>query len=311
MAITETTGGTSTKTGYLWCGESICSAYGSGGTTLATYLPEGEIHYSGGTATDYYYETDHLGTVTSVTSATGTVLGTLATDAYVNTLSSSGTLPTFGYAGMFLHQPSGLYLTKYRAYDPYSGRWLSRDPMGEYGGINLYGYVDEDPVDATDPNGRWLFVITGLVGAAGGAGGDFIVQYIRNGGNLNCVNWGQVGEAAVFGGIAGAAAPWVATDYAGAALLGAVTNGAQYIYDNGTNSTVGGALAAEGEGAVGGLVGGPVGNPFMFFTPNGLSGSWTAAAANSTPSSIARGVASGATTSAAGGSSSSSNCGCH
>jgi RHS repeat-associated protein len=34
---------------------------------------------------------------------------------------------------MFLHQPSGLYLTLFRAYDPYSGRWLSRDPAGEQG----------------------------------------------------------------------------------------------------------------------------------------------------------------------------------
>ena len=55
---------------------------------------------------------------------------------------------------MFLHQPSGLYLTPYRAYDPYSGRWLSRDPAGEPGGFNLYGYVREDPVNNVDPDGQ-------------------------------------------------------------------------------------------------------------------------------------------------------------
>ncbi len=54
------------------------------------------------------------------------------------------------YAGMFIHTASGLYLTLNRAYDPYSGRWLSRDPAGEDGGINLYGYVDQDPINQLD-----------------------------------------------------------------------------------------------------------------------------------------------------------------
>jgi RHS repeat-associated protein len=156
VAISETTGGTTTTTGYLWCGETLCSAY-SGGATTAIYQPEGEVRYSGGTPTSYYYAVDHLGSVTAMTSSTGATVGTLATDAYGLTLSSSGVAPTFGYAGMFLHQPTSalppIYLTMNRAYDPYTGRWLSRDPDGEEGGVDLYGYVDEDSVNATDPLG--------------------------------------------------------------------------------------------------------------------------------------------------------------
>ena len=38
-------------------------------------------------------------------------------------------------------------------YDPYVGRWLSRDPIGEEGGINLYGYVANGVVTFTDPLG--------------------------------------------------------------------------------------------------------------------------------------------------------------
>jgi uncharacterized protein RhaS with RHS repeats len=30
------------------------------------------------------------------------------------------------------------------------GRWQSRDPIGEDGGINLYGYVGNKPIDAVD-----------------------------------------------------------------------------------------------------------------------------------------------------------------
>jgi hypothetical protein len=44
-------------------------------------------------------------------------------------------------------------LTWHRAYDPETGRWLSRDPIAEEGGINLYGYVFNDPINLIDPNG--------------------------------------------------------------------------------------------------------------------------------------------------------------
>lgn len=43
---------------------------------------------------------------------------------------------------------------EYRIYDPMSGRWLSRDPIGEAGGENLYGFVGNDPVNQVDPDGR-------------------------------------------------------------------------------------------------------------------------------------------------------------
>jgi RHS repeat-associated protein len=54
---------------------------------------------------------------------------------------------------MQYHAQSGLYLTKYRFYDPQTGRWLSRDPIEEEGGFNLYGYVGGNPVSFVDPLG--------------------------------------------------------------------------------------------------------------------------------------------------------------
>jgi uncharacterized protein RhaS with RHS repeats len=41
----------------------------------------------------------------------------------------------------------------HRAYDPTHARWLNRDPIGEAGGVNLYGYVGGDPTTLTDPSG--------------------------------------------------------------------------------------------------------------------------------------------------------------
>jgi RHS repeat-associated protein len=73
------------------------------------------------------------------------------------------TPPEFGFAGMQYHAGSGLYLTLYRVYDPRTGRWLSRDPIEEEGGFNLYAYVGGDPINYIDPLGLMCFDFDGFV----------------------------------------------------------------------------------------------------------------------------------------------------
>ena len=51
---------------------------------------------------------------------------------------------------MYLHVRSGLNLTMFRAYNPALGRWLSRDPLGERVGPNLYDYVRNSPINLRD-----------------------------------------------------------------------------------------------------------------------------------------------------------------
>ena len=46
-----------------------------------------------------------------------------------------------------------MVLTWYRAYDAEAGRWLSADPIGEEGGLNLYGYVNNGSVNLVDRYG--------------------------------------------------------------------------------------------------------------------------------------------------------------
>ena len=57
------------------------------------------------------------------------------------------------FTGLYRHAKSNLDLAVYRADDPDLGRWLNRDPIGESGGLNLYGYVRNTPVMHTDALG--------------------------------------------------------------------------------------------------------------------------------------------------------------
>ncbi|WP_368737418.1 RHS repeat-associated core domain-containing protein [Parazoarcus communis] len=70
---------------------------------------------------------------------------------------------------MHHHVSSGLWLTRYRAYDSQTARWLSRDPIEEEGGVNLYAYAVGNPVSYTDPSGLLAQTLPG-VAIIGGIG---------------------------------------------------------------------------------------------------------------------------------------------
>ncbi len=58
-----------------------------------------------------------------------------------------------GQWGYYTDFETGLALCTHRYYDPHNGRWLTRDPIGYDGGVNLYGYVGGNPVGWVDPEG--------------------------------------------------------------------------------------------------------------------------------------------------------------
>jgi RHS repeat-associated protein len=71
-------------------------------------------------------------------------------DANFATRSSSTCAWNWLYHGEFLDGESGMYDYGYRFYHPALGRWASRDPIGERGGVNLYGFVGNGGVSRVD-----------------------------------------------------------------------------------------------------------------------------------------------------------------
>jgi RHS repeat-associated protein len=73
-------------------------------------------------------------------------------------------LHRFGYNARWGYRTdteTGLVYCQNRYYDPANGRWVTRDPIGYAGGVNLYGYCESGPVGATDPWGLYKLIILG------------------------------------------------------------------------------------------------------------------------------------------------------
>ncbi|MBB5351457.1 RHS repeat-associated protein [Haloferula luteola] len=70
---------------------------------------------------------------------------------------STTKLPSIGFSTKYQDEETGLYYYGYRYYDPVTGRWSSRDPIGEEGGVNLYRFGPNSPVNGYDYLGNsWI-----------------------------------------------------------------------------------------------------------------------------------------------------------
>jgi len=101
-----------------------------------------------------WYAFDERGSVAQRTGGNGAVLSTDLYDGFGK--QRSGAADVFGFggqAGYYTDVETGLILCTNRHYDPQQGRFLTRDPLGYGGGINLYSYTGNNPVNWSDPDG--------------------------------------------------------------------------------------------------------------------------------------------------------------
>jgi RHS repeat-associated protein len=96
--------------------------------------------------------TDALGSTIALTGTGGNTLAQYTYDPFGNTTLTGSSANPYQYTGRE-NDGTGLYYYRGRYYHPSRGRFISEDPAGFAGGINLYAYVGNSPVSFRDPFG--------------------------------------------------------------------------------------------------------------------------------------------------------------
>ena len=125
-----------------------------GGIRIATIAADGSI---------CYYHNNHLETPEVMTNQSGSVVwkADYLPFGKADVDPASTVVNDFRFPGQIFDGETGYHYNWNRYYDTETGRYVTADPIGLLGGVNLYGYVLNDPVNLIDPEG--------LMGAAQGA----------------------------------------------------------------------------------------------------------------------------------------------
>jgi RHS repeat-associated protein len=102
----------------------------------------------------YYYHNDHLGTPQVLTNDSQAISWKAVYTPFGDAVPSVQTVENpFRFPGQYYDTETGLHYNYFRYYNPQTGRYITPDPIGLEGGINLFAYVRGNPLRWIDRKG--------------------------------------------------------------------------------------------------------------------------------------------------------------
>lgn len=204
---------------YLWSGRTTLLAVYDGNDRLLQRFEyaDGRMPYAMTAGNEkYYLGYDQVGSLRIITDNAGNIVKQIDYDSFGNIINDTNpnfSIP-FGFAGGLHDRVTGLVRFGFRDYLPEIGKWTAKDPIDfAAGDSNLYGYVENDPINLTDPQGLFVF-LPQAIGATINLAFEGYRQY-----QSQDFDMGRLAMAAATGALGG-----FGTSIAKAMLFGATAN---------------------------------------------------------------------------------------